>query len=90
MHLQNKDRTEYTGPESYVAGCLKDMDYSFFPVSRALGLFTEENDDKERLDKLEEINHSLLEKLVKLEEQLNKIGHHQNRSRQNSFMLSPM
>jgi hypothetical protein len=90
VHLRNKDRTEYTGPESYVACCLKDMDYSFFPINRALGLFTEEHDDKERLHKLEEMNHSLLEKLAKLEEQIGKIGDHQARSRQNSFMLSPM
>lgn len=89
VHLRNKDPTEYTGPESYVASCIKDADYSFFPINRALNLDKEE-DDKERLDKLEELNQSLLEKLVKLEEHIDKLNSYQSRSRQNSFMLSPM
>ncbi|GAN04326.1 conserved hypothetical protein [Mucor ambiguus] len=90
VHLRNKDRTEYTGPESYVAGCLKNADYSFFPINRALGLATDEQDDTERLDRLEEMNQQLLDKLAKLEEHLDKLTDHQIRSRQNSFMLSPM
>lgn len=90
MHLRNKDRTEYTGPESYVAGCLKNADYSFFPINRALGLSTDDQDDTERLDRLEEMNQQLLDKLAKLEEHLDKLTDHQIRSRQNSFMLSPM
>ncbi|KAL0145319.1 hypothetical protein V8B55DRAFT_1460552 [Mucor lusitanicus] len=90
VHLRNKDRTEYTGPESYVAGCLKNADYSFFPINRALGLSTDEQDDTERLDRLEEMNQQLLDKLAKLEEHLDKLTDHQIRSRQNSFMLSPM
>lgn len=89
VHLRNKDPTEYTGPESYVAGCLKDVDYSFFPINRALGLDKEEN-DTERLDKLEELNQSLLEKLTKLQENIDKLNDQQSRSRQNSLMLSPM
>ncbi len=89
VHLRNKDPTEYTGPESYVAHCLRDADYSFFPINRALGL-DKEDDKNERLDKLEELNQSLLEKLVKLEEHIDKLNEQQSRSRQNSFMLSPM
>lgn len=90
VHLRNKDRTEYTGPESYVSGCLKNADYSFFPINRALGLSTDEQDDNERLDRLEEMNQNLLEKLIKLEEHFDKLTDYQSRSRQNSFMLSPM
>lgn len=89
VHLRNKDPTEYTGPESYIAGCLKDADYSFFPINRALGL-DKEKDDTERLDKLEELNQSLLEKLAKLEEHIDKLGDQHLRSRQNSLLLSPL
>lgn len=89
MHLRNKDPTEYTGPESYVAGCLKDVDYSFFPINRALGL-DKEQDGTERLDKLEELNQSLIEKIQKLEDHLEKLNEYQSRSRQNSLLLSPM
>ncbi|KAI7903144.1 uncharacterized protein BX663DRAFT_507611 [Cokeromyces recurvatus] len=90
VHLKYKDRTEYTGPESYVATCLKNADYNFFPINRALGLSNVEQDDKEKLDKLEKLNHLLLDKLAKLEERITKITDHQAPSRKNSLLLSPM
>lgn len=90
VHLRNKDQTEYTGPESYVASCLKTKDYSFFPINRALGLDKEIDDDSERLEKLEEMNQLLLEKMEKMELHIDKLVEQQSRSRQNSLMLSPM
>lgn len=90
MHLKTKDRTEYTGPESYVADCLKDANYNFFPVNRALCLRQKEQDDTERLEKLEETAHKLLEKMNSLEESVDKLSESQSRSRSNSLMLSPM
>ncbi|KAI8365871.1 hypothetical protein EDC96DRAFT_509091 [Choanephora cucurbitarum] len=87
VHLRNKDPTEYTGPESYVATCLRNGDYSCFPINKALGLKKEEQDDDERLEKLEETNQLLIKKLGKLEEQLEKLNENQSRSRQNSLMI---
>ncbi|KAI8350362.1 hypothetical protein BD560DRAFT_229371 [Blakeslea trispora] len=87
VHLRNKDPTEYTGPESYVATCLKNGDYSFFPINKALGLKKEEQDDNERLDKLEETHDIMLKRLEKLQEQLEKLNEIQSRSRQNSAIM---
>ncbi|KAI8393697.1 uncharacterized protein BYT42DRAFT_609468 [Radiomyces spectabilis] len=90
VHLKNKDRTEYTGPESYVAGCLKDMNYSFFPINRALCLRQHDDDDTERLLKLEEMTSTLMERMSKIEESIEKLGDVHARSRSNSLLLSPM
>ncbi|KAI8089424.1 uncharacterized protein BX664DRAFT_134002 [Halteromyces radiatus] len=89
VHLKYKDKTEYTGPESYVAGCLKDANYSFFPINRALSLRHSESNDTERLEKLEEIAHTLMDKMVKMEEQIERMSDAQSRSRSNSILLSP-
>ncbi|KAI8977223.1 hypothetical protein BDF20DRAFT_988226 [Mycotypha africana] len=89
VHLKNKDRTEYTGPESYVAGCLKNADYSFFPINRALGLQKEEQDDSERLNRLEELNQALLNKIEKLEESLDKLAQQQAHSGSRTTAMSP-
>ncbi|ORZ24144.1 hypothetical protein BCR42DRAFT_402338 [Absidia repens] len=88
VHLKYKDKTEFTGPESYVAGCLKDANYGFFPINRALCLHQNESNDTERLEKLEEMTHTLMDKLAKMEEQLDKISD-SSRSRSNSVLLSP-
>lgn len=90
VHLKNKDRTEYTGPESYVSECLKEANYSFFPINRALCLHQNEDDDGERLEKLEELTQSLIQKVNAMEEHIEKIAETQSRSRSNSLMLSPM
>ncbi|CEP10659.1 hypothetical protein [Parasitella parasitica] len=87
---KTKNTTEYMGPESYVAGCLKNADYRFFPINKASDLSTHEQDDSERLERLEEMNQLLLEKLTRLEEHIEKLTDQQSRSRPNSFMLSPM
>lgn len=89
VHLKYKDKTEYTGPESYVAGCLKDANYGFFPINRALCLHQSESNDTERLEKLEDMTHTLMDKLNKLEEQMDKLSESQSRSRSNSVLLSP-
>ncbi|KAI9493708.1 hypothetical protein BDB00DRAFT_822221 [Zychaea mexicana] len=90
VHLKTKDRTEYTGPESYVSECLKEANYSFFPVNRALCLKQGESDDGERLEKLEEVAQMLLQKVNGMEEHIEKLADMQSRSRSNSLMLSPM
>ncbi|KAI9249172.1 hypothetical protein BDA99DRAFT_575816 [Phascolomyces articulosus] len=90
VHLKTKDRTEYTGPESYVSECLKEANYSFFPVNRALCLKQGESDDGERLEKLEEMAHMLIQKVNGMEEHIEKLTELQSRSRSNSLMLSPM
>ncbi|CAO3631734.1 unnamed protein product [Cunninghamella blakesleeana] len=88
VHLKYKDRTEYTGPESYVAECLKDANYGFFPINRALSHQNESN-DSERLENLEDMAQLLMEKLAKMEDQIEKINDMQSRSRSNSILLSP-
>ncbi|KAL0092132.1 IP3 receptor [Phycomyces blakesleeanus] len=90
VHLKNKHRTEYTGPESYVAACLKDVNYSFFPINRALCLRYNEEDDTERLEKLEELTQKMIDKLGKVEEYIEKMSETQVRSRSNSLMVSPI
>ncbi|KAK9764437.1 hypothetical protein K7432_008041 [Basidiobolus ranarum] len=59
VHLKTKDVTEYTSQESYVAEMLKDSDYSFFPVNRALCLRQREKHDDQRIANLEEMITSL-------------------------------
>ncbi|KAJ3091045.1 hypothetical protein HK102_001865 [Quaeritorhiza haematococci] len=56
VHLNTKDVTEYTSHESYVADKLAKNDMSFFPVNRALALNRRESeeDQDERLKKIEE------------------------------------
>ncbi|ORX46527.1 hypothetical protein DM01DRAFT_321913 [Hesseltinella vesiculosa] len=90
VHLKYKDETEYTGPESYVAGCLKESNYSFFPINRALCLRQNESNDSERLEKLDEMAQTLLTRLTKLESQMDKLSESQSRSRSNSILLSPL
>ncbi|KAF7730560.1 hypothetical protein EC973_001941 [Apophysomyces ossiformis] len=90
VHLKNKDRTEYTGPESYVAACLKDANYSFFPINRALCLRQVDENDEERLEKLEEHTLTLLDRISKLEEHIEKMTETHTRSRSNSLLVSPI
>ena len=35
IHLQQKKRTEYTGPEAYVAELIRQGNYGFFPILKA-------------------------------------------------------
>ncbi|KAG0179979.1 hypothetical protein DFQ29_001424 [Apophysomyces sp. BC1021] len=90
VHLKNKDRTEYTGPESYVAACLKDANYSFFPINRALCLRQIEENDEERLEKLEDFTLTLIDRMAKLEEHIEKMTETHTRSRSNSLLVSPI
>ncbi|KAI8071483.1 hypothetical protein BC940DRAFT_345102 [Gongronella butleri] len=90
VHLKYKDKTEYTGPESYVASCLKDANYSFFPINRALCLSQNESNDSERLEKLEEMTQAILTRLAKLEDNVIKLSDVPSRSRSNSILLSPL
>lgn len=47
--LQIKDETEFTGPESYVAECVKNRDLDWFPRMQAISL-KEDNMDSDQLD----------------------------------------
>ncbi|PAV80527.1 hypothetical protein WR25_22907 [Diploscapter pachys] len=42
--LQIKDETEFTGPESYVAQCIKDRNLDWFPRMQAISLQDGDND----------------------------------------------
>uniref|UniRef100_A0AC34QF85 Inositol 1,4,5-trisphosphate receptor n=1 Tax=Panagrolaimus sp. JU765 TaxID=591449 RepID=A0AC34QF85_9BILA len=47
--LQIKDETEFTGPESYVAQCVKDRNRDWFPRMQAISL-KEENTENDQLE----------------------------------------
>uniref|UniRef100_A0A7E4V258 Inositol 1,4,5-trisphosphate receptor n=1 Tax=Panagrellus redivivus TaxID=6233 RepID=A0A7E4V258_PANRE len=47
--LQIKDETEFTGPESYVAQCIKDRNYDWFPRMQAISL-NEESTESDQLE----------------------------------------
>ncbi|ORX85369.1 hypothetical protein K493DRAFT_341790 [Basidiobolus meristosporus CBS 931.73] len=63
VHLKTKDVTEYTSQESYVVEMLKDNDYGFFPVNRALCLRQREKHDDQRITNLEEMITNLTNRL---------------------------
>jgi len=58
LFLQQKDHNEYTGQESYVAAKVKQMDWSFVPLGKALVL--------EHLNSDESDIHELEKKLITL------------------------
>uniref|UniRef100_A0A1I8EE46 Inositol 1,4,5-trisphosphate receptor n=1 Tax=Wuchereria bancrofti TaxID=6293 RepID=A0A1I8EE46_WUCBA len=66
--LQIKDETEFTGPESYVANCIKDHRSDWFPRMQAMSL-AEDNQEAEQKDGISEIRDSLNRLLNTVEEQ---------------------
>lgn len=60
--LQVKDETEFTGPESYVAQCIKDRNNDWFPRMQAMSLAEEdeETEQPEQISDLREMIDSLL------------------------------
>lgn len=66
--LQIKDETEFTGPESYVANCIKDHRSDWFPRMQAMSL-AEDNQEAEQKDDINEIFDSLNRLLNTVEEQ---------------------
>ncbi|EJW87947.1 inositol 1,4,5-trisphosphate receptor type 3 [Wuchereria bancrofti] len=63
-----KDETEFTGPESYVANCIKDHRSDWFPRMQAMSL-AEDNQEAEQKDGISEIRDSLNRLLNTVEEQ---------------------
>lgn len=60
--LQIKDETEFTGPESYVAQCVKDRNLDWFPRMQALSLQdseldTDQSEVKQMKDQLLQVNY---------------------------------
>ncbi|VDO26741.1 unnamed protein product [Onchocerca flexuosa] len=60
--LQIKDETEFTGPESYVANCIKEHKSDWFPRMQAMSL-AEDNQEVEQTDDINEIHDSLVKLL---------------------------
>uniref|UniRef100_A0A914HGQ2 MIR domain-containing protein n=1 Tax=Globodera rostochiensis TaxID=31243 RepID=A0A914HGQ2_GLORO len=48
--LQVKDETEFTGPESYVAKCVKERNLDWFPRMQAISLKEDSTGDSEHFD----------------------------------------
>ena len=44
IHIRTKDKSDYNGVEQYVADCLDENRFEWFPVNRSLALDTEEED----------------------------------------------
>ena len=60
-YLRDKEVTEYTGIESYIAEKLKNYDQSWFPIHKALGLQNMILDSHSyEKEKLKEIENELL------------------------------
>ncbi|EJD74264.1 cation channel family protein [Loa loa] len=66
--LQVKDETEFTGPESYVANCIKEHKSDWFPRMQAMSL-AEDNQEAEQTDDISEIHDSLNKLLDTMKEQ---------------------
>lgn len=88
LHLKLKDVTEYTSQESYVADCLSQVDYGFFPINRALCLNQVDGNDDERLERVEDMLQLMMERLRKLEGGMDKVIE-ANMSSFRSALLSP-
>ncbi|RKP13226.1 hypothetical protein BJ684DRAFT_20267 [Piptocephalis cylindrospora] len=67
VHLQIKDRTEYTSQESYVSDMLQSGDYAFFPINRSLSLRQREDGETDRLKRVEGLLETLLDRITHLE-----------------------
>jgi len=48
--LQIKDETEFTGPESYVAKCVKERNLEWFPRMQAISLSEDLSAEGEQLE----------------------------------------
>uniref|UniRef100_A0A914ER69 Inositol 1,4,5-trisphosphate receptor n=1 Tax=Acrobeloides nanus TaxID=290746 RepID=A0A914ER69_9BILA len=60
--LQVKDETEFTGPESYVAKCIKDRNLDWFPRMQAISLQEEDTDnDQTEISHLREQLHQSMQ-----------------------------
>ncbi|CAG9538689.1 unnamed protein product [Cercopithifilaria johnstoni] len=66
--LQVKDEMEFTGPESYVANCIKEHKSDWFPRMQAMSL-AEDNQEAEQTDEITEIHDSLNKLLDIMKEQ---------------------
>lgn len=59
MYLRRKERTEYTGPEQYVADMLEAQDWTFMPALRAMCLGGEGEEEAEKSVQILDGLHSL-------------------------------
>lgn len=70
MYLRRKERTEYTGPEQYVADMIKARDWTFLPALKAMCLGAEAEEEAEKseqiLDGLQALSKSTLTQFEQL------------------------
>ncbi|CAI2351552.1 unnamed protein product [Caenorhabditis sp. 36 PRJEB53466] len=72
--LQIKDETEFTGPESYVAQCVKERNLDWFPRMQALSLQDAELDtDQSEMNKLRDQNSQMMLFLRDIQSQLEEV-----------------
>ena len=80
MYLKHKEKTEYSGFESYVADKLEFNDITWFPLNKALSLgeksldfeeeFQEEEENEENTQEQELIDNELVTKLELMEKEI--------------------
>ncbi|KAJ3075203.1 hypothetical protein HDU98_008929 [Podochytrium sp. JEL0797] len=58
IHLELKDKTEYTSHETFISESLANNDLTFFPINRAIALKNREESDNVT-DKIDALEHSL-------------------------------
>ena len=74
IHLRQKKKTEYTGPESYVAEMLEKKDLSFYPILKASSVvFEDEVSNEALLDSLELNQSTMVNELNQTQEALRRI-----------------
>lgn len=73
--LQIKDETEFTGPESYVAQCIKDRNKDWFPRMQAMSLAEDdqETEQPEKISDMKDMIGSLLNTVKSQGRQLDEI-----------------
>ncbi|XP_027017224.1 inositol 1,4,5-trisphosphate receptor type 2 isoform X5 [Tachysurus fulvidraco] len=91
--VQEKDPTEYTGPESYVAQMMKEKNLEWFPRMRAMSLVSSEGESEqnemrllqEKLDTTVSLVAVLSSQLAELKEQMTE----QRKNKQRMGFLGP-
>ena len=75
IHLRQKRKTEYTGPESYVAEKLERKELDFYPILKTSSIVFEDQVSNEALlDQLELNQTSMLAELNQTQEALQRVA----------------
>lgn len=91
--IKVKDRTEFTGPESYVSSMIKERNLDWFPRMRAMSLAAEDSESEQnelrnlqlQLENTNRLVQTLSQQLTELKEQMTE----QRKQKQRIGLLTP-